>query len=250
MTKTRKIKIILLFLVILGICLFIFSPVVVSKNNIPFDSIAKSDVIIVFNSGGWGYTPFEKAEDFAPIVQEIKTNLEQWGYNSVIIPYTRTQNNFFGRITALKEFFNYFELNSQILSEKTEDLLKQFPDKKIILAGLSQGGTFVEETIGKISKESKKSVYGIAVGTPFWAKPIESDNIIRITNEGKDVLSKGSFEVLLAALVKAPLKWTFSKLKGDNIAFSHSFNAKGHMYNWSSSEVGPEIISFLEKKLK
>lgn len=246
----KTIKILTLSLATLGILVFIFSPTTLPSNKDFVDQIAESDVIIVFNSGGWGYTPFEKAADFAPIVQEIKTNIEQWGYKTVIIPYDRTQKGFLGKITAMKDFFNYFNINSQILSQKTEDLIKQFPDKKIILTGLSQGGTFVEETIGNISKESKKSVYGITVGTPFWAKPPESDNIIRITNDGKDILSSGSFEVLLATLVKVPLKWIFSKLRGDNIIFSNLFSVKGHMYEWSSEKVGPEIISFLEKKLK
>ncbi len=46
-----------------------------------------TDVIIIFNSGGWGNTPLEKAEDFATIIRGIQETLNQWGYNSIVVSY-------------------------------------------------------------------------------------------------------------------------------------------------------------------
>ena len=78
------------------------------------------DVIIIFNSGGWGNTPFEQEDDFAPIIKWVEGTLDQWGYRSVVIPYNRVKSDFSGKVVGAKEFFNSFQYSADNLSKEIE----------------------------------------------------------------------------------------------------------------------------------
>jgi hypothetical protein len=232
-------KEIIITLVILIGLFFLFGPEVIPDNfqlKEITDTVTNSDIVIIFNSGGWGNTPLEKAEDFAPIIEGIQETLNEWGYKSVVIPYARTKDNLFGKMTGMREFFNSFQNSSEDLADRIEFLSKNLPDKKFIIAGLSNGAAFVNETHGKISEEVKNSVYTIAAGTPFWTETIDSDNILQLDNNGKDSLAKGDVKSLLLSLIEVP--------------FSKAFYAPGHAYLWSSSEISSQIITFLEDKFR
>jgi len=249
----QKLKFIIFSLVVLSGLVFLFSPGV-APDNFQFQEIlnlvSQNDVVIIFNSGGWGNTPLEKAEDFAPIVEGIQQTLNDWGYNSVVIPFVRTKDNLSGKITGAKDFFNSFEFCSEVLAQKVEFLAEEFPDKKIIMAGLSAGGAFVDKTYEKISEEVKGSVYTIVVGAPFWVKPIESENMLSLENNGKDSLVKGDVKTLILTLLKTPFRWILAKINGQNLTFSQAFRVPGHNYDWSSPEVGPQIVTFLKERFK
>ena len=90
----KSIKYGVILLISLGGLVFLFGPEVVPENFQPQEILEISqntDVIIIFNSGGWGDTPFEEAKDFAPIIEGIQETLEDLGYNSLVIPYKRTK---------------------------------------------------------------------------------------------------------------------------------------------------------------
>jgi len=250
----RKIKyIITVFLVICISLFFLFGPEVVPENyqfqNI-LNSASQSDVIIIFNSGGWGNTPLGEAKDFAPIIEGIQKTLNDRGYNSLVIPYTRTKDNLLGKITGAKDFLSSFKSSSEVLAEKVEFLNKNLPGKKIIIAGLSAGGALVDETMEKINEEVRDSVYAISLGDPFWTKTFKSDNLLQLDNNGKDSLAEGEIKTLIFSLVKTPFKWLSAKINGQNLTFFQAIQSPGHEYLWNSSEVGPEIATFLRDKFR
>lgn len=231
----KSIKYGIIFLISLGGLVFLFGPEVVPENFQPQEILEISqnaDVIIIFNSGGWGDTPFEEAKDFAPIIEGIQETLEDLGYNSLVIPYKRTKNDFLGKIAGAKDFLSSFKSSSEVLAEKVEFLNKNLPDKKIIMAGLSAGGAFVNETMKKISEETKGSVYGVSAGAPFWSEKVESENILYLDNNGRDILAAGDIKSLVFSL--------FSRK--DQIT-------AGHWYSWDAAEVGPQIVTFLKEKI-
>jgi len=247
----REIRYFILSLVILGSLFFLFGPEVLPENaqfEELLNSALESDIVIIFNSGGWGNTPLEKAEDFAPIIEGIEKTLRGFGYNSLVIPYNRTKNNLFGKITGARDFLNSFQTSSEILAEKVNFLTENLPDKKIILAGLSTGGALVDETMEKISEKSQ--VFSIEAGIPFWHNSLESENILQLNNNGKDSLSIGEIKTLIASLAKAPFKWILAKMNGEDLTFSQAIWAPGHEYFWDSPEVGPQIVIFLEEKIR
>ena len=254
----KSIKYFLLILVILGSLFFLFGPevfpepptnVLVGDQEL-LNSAAQNDVIIIFNSGGWGNTPLEEAEDFAPIIEKITETLNEWGYNSLVIPYTRTKDDLSGKITGTRDFLNSFQTSSEILAEKVNFLTENLPDKKIIMAGLSAGGALVDETMERISGGTRNSVYAITAGIPFWEETLNSENILQLNNNGRDSLAAGDIKSLIFSLIKAPFKWISSKINGQNLPFSQALQAPGHDYLWSSPEVGPQIVSFLENKIR
>jgi len=246
-----RVKYSVAIIIISGGLFFLFCPEVAPDNLQPqeiLNAVQGSDVIIFFNSGGWGNTPFEKAEDFGPIVKEIQTTLEGWGYDSVVIPYNRTKNSFLGKVDGARDFLSSFESSSSILAGEIEFLTEKLPEKKIIVAGLSAGGAFVTKTYDKISESAKGSILTIAAGTPFWLKSSDPQNILQLDNAGKDSLSKGEIKTLLFSLVKPPIKWISARISGEKIPLSLITNQfVGHSYDWETTS--PEIISFLEEKI-
>jgi pimeloyl-ACP methyl ester carboxylesterase len=246
-----KVKYSVVIIIISGGLFFLFCPKVVPNNLQPqeiLNVVQSSDVIIFFNSGGWGNTPFEKAEDFGPIVKEIQATLEDWGYDSVVIPYNRTKNSFLGKVDGARDFLNYFESSSNVLAGEIEFLTEKLPEKKIIVAGLSAGGAFVTKTYDKISERAKDSILTIAAGTPFWLKSSDSQNILQLDNDGKDSLSRGEIKALLLSLVEPPIKWISARISGEKVPLSLITNQfVGHYYDWETAS--PEIISFLEEKM-
>lgn len=249
----QKLKYFIFFLVASGSLIFLFSPGI-TPDNLQFrellNSAPQNDVIIIFNSGGWGDTPLEEAKDFTPIMEGIQRTLGEWGYTSIVIPFARTKEDLLGRIGGAKELFNFFRVSSDDLAEKVENIAKNLPDKKIILTGLSNGASFVDKTYEKISQEAKNSVYAITVGPPFWAESVESDNVLQLNNNGQDSLVEGKALSLFSTFIKAPFRWIFSKINGQNLKLSQALNIYGHKYDWDSPEVNREITSFLASKFR
>ncbi|MBL7142278.1 MAG: hypothetical protein ISS83_01240 [Candidatus Pacebacteria bacterium] len=245
-------KFIYLFVIFIGLFI-LFGPEVMPNNFQPQEALAlsqNSDVIIIFNPGGWGNVPLGEADDFAPIIEKIQQTFDQWGYSTVVIPYVRTKDDLLGKVSGLRELSNNFKNSSKDLAEKIEEINKVFPDKKIIITGLSIGGAFVTKTYENISEEIKDSVFAIAVGTPFWADNFETDNIIQVDNEGKDSLVGGQVSPLFFSLIESPFKWLAAKINGQYLSLSRAFQAPGHNYFWESPEVGPKIVSFLSDKFR
>ncbi|MDP3995908.1 MAG: hypothetical protein Q8P74_01535 [bacterium] len=248
----RRIKHFVLFFIVL-IGLFFLSVPEVLPNNLSSREISEkakdSDIIIFFNSGGWGNTPLERAEDFAPIILEIQGTLSKWGYDSAVIPYNRTKAGFWGKIAGAKDFLTSFEYSSEILAGEIESLGKDLPDKKIIITGLSAGGAFVSKTYGRISEGARDSILAIAAGIPFWVKDSDSDNVLQLDNGGTDSLAMGEIRTLLSSLIISPLRWVGARISGESLSLKSITNQfVGHSYNWRTA--GPEIISFLTQAIE
>lgn len=248
----KKIKYLTFVSIVLGSLFFLFGPEVLPENN-QFQELLNSssgnDVVIIFNSGGWGDTPLEKADDFAPIISGIEATLGDWGYHSIVIPYERTKDGFLGKITGVKGEIENFPESSKELVKKVEEFLKENPGKKIIIAGLSNGAAFVDKTTKNLD-EFKNSVLAIEVGVPFWHSVSKLDNALQLNNNGKDSLAEGKIGVLVATLFKTSFKWIMARISGGDLPLAQAFQAPGHKYLWDAPEVGPQIVGFLKEKIR
>jgi len=247
----KKVKYFLIFLTVFGGLLFLFNPEVFPENfqfREFLNSNPQDDIIIIFNSGGWGNTPLEKADDFSPIITGIQETLNEWGYNSIVVPYNRTKDSFLGTIGGVKGTIFSFQNQTEKLSKNIEDFLKENPGKKIIITGLSNGAAFANEIMEKLSKDKNSAVFAIEVGTPFWKKTLNSENILVFNNGGKDPLVKGDVKILFSTILKMPFRWLSAKISGKNLNFSRAFYMPNHAYSWT--DIKPEVNSFLEEKLK
>lgn len=207
-------------------------------------SAHKNDIIIIFNPGGWGYTPLEKSDDFSPVVEGIKKTLCDLGHNPIIIPYLRAKNSFLGKITVIKEALNSFNEHN-VFSEEVEDFLNKNPDKKVIMVGLSFGAYFVDKVMEKFSESFKNRIFAIELGSPFWKNP-SPENILRFNNDGADPISKGEIKGVTKGFFRIYFKWILEVIFGRKISLSEMLHFKGHDYSWLRLE--PEITPFLEKQ--
>jgi len=209
-----------------------------------FDAGKESDVIIVFNPGGWGTVSLEEAKDFNPIVNEIKKSLEEKNYKVSIVEYYRTKENFLGKLGSLREIISNFSKSSKIFAEKIELFINNYPERKIVMAGLSNGASFVDSTMENLEKKID-GVVSIELGAPFWGENIQRENTLKLKNE-EDILARGDIGKLFISLVKAPFIWSYNNLKGEKTSFSEAMMITGHEYYWP--EVEQEIASFVKEK--
>lgn len=204
-----------------------------------------ADCLIIFNSGGWGNTSLKKTTDFLSVVRGIKKELNQRGYSSLIVPYRRTKENLFSKVAGVKELLNFFRSQSRQLAKQINTFLKNNPNKKVIITGLSLGAHFVDETMRHV--KNNPSVLVIKVGVPFWSDHFFFENVLEINRE-KDALAEGDTKVLFLALLKGIAKWIRAKLKGQSLPPGKAVYVPGHVYSWDSPFIREQIIAFLEKK--
>jgi predicted esterase len=250
MTKIKKTIWFLFFLV--GF-IFLFLPGDLPENfqfQTTVDSFSDHDVLVIFNSGGWGNTPLDEADDFAPIIQGIEETLSTLGYDSIVAPYERTKNGFSGKIEGAREFLTSFPSQSKKLAHQIEYFLDDNPESKIIIAGFSSGGAFVDRVMENISSEKMQNVLAIEVGVPFWEEPLNHKNVLLLNNEGYDPLAEKEIKTLLLSLLKAPFKWISYRFLGRSISFSRALHIPGHDYFWDSPFTKTKIITFLKSNIR
>ena len=204
------------------------------------------DCIIVFNSGGWGYTSLYKESDFRTVILGIQKQLEEWGYKSTVLPYHRVKQNVFSRLNGIREIVNYFNSRSKHLANEVDEFTREHPEKKVILAGLSMGAFFVDATMRRIGENP--SVFAIKVGVPFYSNHYHSERTIDINN-GRDALANCDTKLLMGAIGGGFLRWMKAKIQGRHLPFNRAVEVPGHnhSYTWESPEVRGAVTDFLKK---
>ena len=204
-------------------------------------------VLIIFNSGGWGDTAFEEAEDFAKVVRGIKTTINKLGRKTCVVSYGRTKNNFLGRIQGMKEILSSFRSQSERLAGQVKIFLENNPQGKVLMTGLSLGAHFVGETMEKI--DPKAPVLAIKAGTPFRRYAQKSKNILELIHQN-DFLAMGNHQALLGVALRGIIRWAGAKIKGQKLSLAKAVHVPGHRYDWKFPWVKDEIVSFLENNLR
>jgi len=212
------------------------------------DLATSKDVIIVFNSGGWGNATLKEATDFTPILAGIQQTLAELGYSSVITPFVRTPGGLLGKISDEKDLMDSFRYSSEILASEIEFVIDNSPGKQVIIAGFSNGGDLTLKTMKRLA--NKPGIYAIVAGVPWWYQNFNSDSILHLTNNGQDTLVAGDYGAVALAVIESPFKWIWAKIHRRNLSLAQAIEFPGHDYPWVSREVGPPIVKFLDAKIK
>lgn len=205
--------------------------------------VKDTDVVILFNSGGWGWNLTEETHGWTTILDGVQGRLSELGYNSLILNYQRTNR---GVKPMIKEFFEaatHYPKKARDLSRQVEFLTENLPEIKIIIAGESTG-TVISAVTMDILKDSPR-VYSIQTGTPFWHQPEESDRTLLMNHNGRgiDTFSYGNVPAMVWATVKG---WFGLTSPDDNPGDILSWlKAPGHHYSWDYPGVSSAVETFL-----
>jgi hypothetical protein len=203
------------------------------------------DVVVLFNSGGWGWNLTEQTPGWASILDGIKTQLDKLGYQSLVLNYRRTSTGIKGCIKEFLEAATKYPRKAVDFARQVEFLTDHIPDLKIIVAGESTG-TVISDKAMDILKD-KPQVYSIQTGTPFWYKPVPMDRTLLMNSNGRgiDTFSYGNVPAMIWATVKGWLGMTSpDDNPGDILSW---LKAPGHDYSWQYPGVCTAVVDFLDK---
>jgi hypothetical protein len=203
------------------------------------------DVVVIFNSGGWGWNSTKDTPGWSTILEGIKKQLEDLGYSSAILTYQRTPSNIMGCAREFIEALRRYPNKARDLAIRVEFLTDHLPDLKVIVAGESTGTVISDKTMAFL--KDKTQVYSIQTGTPFWYKPSDQTRTLLMNNNGKtvDTFSYGNIPAMVWATVKG---WFGASSEGDNPGnILLWLKAPGHDYSWQYPGVYSAVIKFLDQ---
>jgi hypothetical protein len=203
------------------------------------------DVVVFFNSGGWGWNLTLETPGWASILDGIKSQLESLGYNSLVLNYRRTSSGIRGCMKEVAEAATRYPNKSAELAKRVEFLIDHMPNLKVIVAGESTGTVISDKAMGIL--KDKPQVYSIQTGTPFWHKPLDLDRTLLMNSNGKgiDTFSYGNVPAMIWATIKS---WFGLTSPNDNPGDILSWlKAPGHDYSWQYPGVCNEVVSFIDQ---
>ncbi len=201
------------------------------------------DVVVVFNSGGWGWNLTMNSPGWASILDGIKSELEGLGYKSLVLNYRRTSSGLRGCMNEFVEVVTRYPHKSRELAKRVEFLTDHIPDLKVIVAGESTGTVISDKAMGIL--KDKPQVYSIQTGTPFWHKPTALDRTLLMNSNGQgvDTFSYGNVPAMIWATIKG---WFGLSSPDDDPGNILSWlKAPGHDYSWQYPGVYSEVVNFL-----
>ncbi len=201
------------------------------------------DFVLVFNSGGWGWSLLDESPGLFAVFEGIEAELADWGYTTLTLEYLRTAHSFTAQLDEFWEMLIDFPEKAEVLAARMEFLTDHLPDVRVIMATESTGAVLVDAAM--VIMVDNPRVYSIQMGPPFWHTTVtEVRSLIMIGNGIEvDTLSEGSGLAYLWGCYK---KW-FGVIKPSSYYGTepHIVVAPGHDYWWQYPEVRSQITEFL-----
>ena len=204
------------------------------------------DVVVIFNSGGWGWNFLENSPGWYSISTGIESELDKLGYSSILLNYRRTGETYRGIIDEFVEVITAYPSKAENLAHRVEFLTSHIPDLKIIVTGESNG-TVISDSAMSILRDNRQ-VYSIQTGPPFWHQNVMLDRTLVLDSNGiaTDSFAQGDVLAVLWASLKALFGLTPPE-EEDPGRILYFFRAPGHDYRWQYPGVCSQITNFLEE---
>ena len=206
--------------------------------------VKDNDIVIFFNSGGWGWNLTQQTPGWASILEGAKSELERLGYSSIVLNYRRTSSGVRGCAREFLEAARRYPSRAEDLAKRIEFLTGHVPGLKVIIAGESTG-TIISDRTMVLLKDNPR-VYSIQTGVPFWHKPGLYERTLLMNTNGRtiDTFSYGKVPVVLRTSIKSWLGLSSPKDEpGDILSW---LKAPGHHYTWEYPGVYTRVIDFLQ----
>lgn len=219
------------------------------------EHVDHSNIIIVYNSGGWGqdslfkdgeYFPEEINERERGIVEGIEQTLMDWGYNPAVVDYVRTEGNLLGYFKEAIEMRGGYPTKAKELAAMALFLTELEHQPKVILFGECTAAEYVNEAMKILEYNGVENVYSIQICLPFWYKDrdappaggerslLVNTNINKKTGEEiPDSFHEGDFFTIIhEGFANSP-----QKTGSIEIAEGHWYlGAPGHDYFWDDDD--------------
>lgn len=199
------------------------------------------DFVVIFNSGGFGWTPIEETPDGQVFITGIESELTALGYSSLLLDHFRTAETLNGCLSEFMVEAGLYPSKAEDLASRVEFLTCHIPGIKVILTGESNGAGICERVMHILRENTQ--VYSIQLGPPFWTKDSSSDRslVLRSNGEIPDAFSQGDIITIIRSNLEA--LFGISQDNPGNILLY--IGAPGHDYSWEYEEIRSQIISSL-----
>ncbi len=210
-----------------------------------YKASVKVDTIIIFNSGGFGWSPVEASPGWSTLMEGIAEEVAGLGRDVKIMDYYRTKPGISGVVDEVAAFWGLNPLKSDELALRVDFLTKHLTDMRVILAGESNGSGIVEDAMQKL-KENRQ-VIGIQTGPMMVqrSEPFERSLVTRHNGERQDSLSKGDFFTIIRANFEE-IMGIEQECMGEALFY---IGAPGHHYTWETEALRQKIAGFLHGNL-
>jgi len=203
-----------------------------------------ADIVMFFNSGGWGWNSIEETPGWTSILNGILQELDRLGQRTIVLNYQRTSHTAIG---CIKEFFEAaatYPRKAHDLSLRVDFLTDHLPHIKIIVAGESLGTVISDRTMDILKDNTR--VYSIQTGTPFWYQPRVLDRKLLMNTNGRsiDTFSYGNLPAMVWATFKGWFGMTSPEDSPGDIL--NWLKAPGHDYSWQYPGISSAVVDFLE----
>lgn len=204
-------------------------------------------MLVIVNLGGWGRVPVEAARDISPVLQEIQQRLRVRGLKTAQTVFRRGETGLFGDLSVLSEAVGFHHTWARRLALDLCQLRQARPGLSILLVGLSNGATFVDQVMDQLEPGDDYRIHAIEIAPPFWRSTVDRTNVLRLDNDGLDPLPAGELGILFGASLAGVFRYGLERLRGRVPRFEEVFHVPGHDYYWPSVEAG--ISAFLDRQL-
>jgi len=200
------------------------------------------DIVIINNSGGWGWSPLETFPHSHEFITGVDNKLNSLGYDTLWLDHYRTAKTLNGCISELMLAANLYPMKAEDLAARVEFLTSNIPGIQIILAGESNGSTICGDAMQILAGNNQ--VFSIQLGPPFWNNGNTSDRILVLRSNGSvpDAFSQGDVTTIIRSNLEA--LFDISQEYPGHILFY--IGAPGHDYSWQYEGVSSKVLEFLD----
>lgn len=201
----------------------------------------EKDVIVFFNSGGWGWDAIDETVEGRGFIDGIREELTSRGLSSVFLNYKRTTDTLNSGAGEFLLAAGLYPAKSENLAVRVGFLTEHLPNATVILAGISNGTLICDGVMESLGENGR--IFSIQMGPPFWndASSDEKNLVIRDNGDVADTFSQGNLFEIVSTNLEA-LFGQSQEHSGDILLY---IGAPGHDYKWEQPVVRGLIIEFL-----
>ncbi len=214
-----------------------------------YNRVNDDDVLVLFNSGGWGWTLVEDSVDWETIADGMQKELDDIGCSAVVLSYQRTAGSLQGYCNELWEMLSGYRTKARDLSTRVQFLTEHKEDFSVVLAGESNGSIICDYVMAALPENT--NVYCIQTGPPPWHKEQFGERTLVLKDNGE--VPDSFAQADLWTIFKANVSFAWNLITGEASLSDPGGNigifvqAPGHEYHWEDSGVCQNITGFLQE---